>query len=337
MSGSKMSFVSVVFESEVPLLRLQARSMAIYLPHEEVAELVIIDNTRRGLPTIEVQMLLKEYAGLAPNVRFVRPQDICDVPKTIGWRSQQILKLCVASQISTDNYVVLDAKHHFIARASSEFFVTAEGRPRVAAYGFGSHPLRASLENTLVYCHLDPGPHIDRFTTTAPPFVFETKLVLEMIADIERSSGRTFGEEFVDNELTEFFLYSAWLISQGRSLDEVFDLAGTSCQVLWPGSATPSGVVSAIARIVESDWPLFGVHRKALGKLNEHGRVNLADFWVQKFLFESRGEALEFILEFERRLRRESRSKRLREAPIRLRARVRKLAKKAGAVHRGNS
>ena len=140
MMTSRLTFVSVVFESEVALLHLQARSMDLYVPDEWVEQIIIIDNTARGLSGATTHALRSMLGVHAGHLRVLRPDDICQVPRTIGWRSQQVLKLCVAGLITTDSYVVLDAKNHFIAPVARDFFVAPDGRARVAACGFESHP-----------------------------------------------------------------------------------------------------------------------------------------------------------------------------------------------------
>ena len=330
MTTQGLTFVTVVFESEVGLARLQARSMALYLPPSCAEQIIVIDNTARGLAPAVTRALRSDLGVHAASLQVLRPLDICVVPRTIGWRSQQILKLCVAEQVHTDTYVVLDAKNHFIAPVGRDFFVTADGRARVAAYGFRTHPLRSSLERVLTYANVDPGPLIDRFTATVPPFVLNTQTVRSMIADVQTRAGRPFAQEFVDHELTEFFLYSAWVISQGRALEEVFDLVDARCPLIWPGSARLGGAHAAIEQARQSSSPLFGVHRKALDRLDADGRQVLAEFWVERGLFRSAGDAHDFIAAFKSTLRREARTKRVRELPIRLRLVARQALRRAG-------
>src|SRR5262249_23294214 len=156
-------------------------------------------------------------------VRILRGGDICAVPGTIGWTAQQVLKLSVADQLSTEHYVVLDAKNHFIDRAGSSLFVASDGRARATVHGYKNHSLRPMFEHVLAYLGLDPNDYLERFTGTITPFTLDTALVRTMMQDIERSRGRPFADEFVANDLTEFFLYSGWLVANGRSLDQVYE------------------------------------------------------------------------------------------------------------------
>ena len=318
--ASGLTWVSVVFETEVALLELQARSMSRFLPDELVSSILVIDNSGKGMSRSAKESLLSSYGRLAPAVRILVPGDITKVSGATGWRSQQVLKLCVAAKVDTKHYVALDAKNHFVAAPRPGHFVSPEGRPRAHVRGFADHPLKAHLQGVLTYVGLDPAQHVDRFTETAPPFVFDRDLVLELIDDIEQRSGNPFPDEFVEHGLTEFFLYSAWLVSKGRTLDEAFEVHDEFCPVVWPGKADAAGVRRAIENVHRLHAPVFGVHRRALRRLDAEASALLASFWSQVGLFESTDRALAFISEFQRTYARINRAKQLRE--LRYRART---------------
>jgi hypothetical protein len=325
-----LTFVSVVYEAELALQRLQARSMAVQLPTELAGAVLVIDNTAAGLPVDYRRDLLADYGPLAPVVRVLRPADICTLPRAVGWRSQQVLKLAVAEQVGTDQYVVLDAKNHAVAPLRAEYFTAADGRARVTAYGYRDHPLRPALEHVLGYLGLDPAPYVDRFTATVTPFVLDTAAVREMMADLQRRAGREFAREFIARDLTEFFLYAGWRVAQGRSLDEIFDLDQRPCPTVWPKGANPAGVRAAIARAAEQGTPLFAVHRRALAVLDAESRRLLAEFWTGRGLFAATEQAESLMQEFQRSYRTVSRSQRRRELPRRLGALPRKVRRRLG-------
>lgn len=325
MGETRLSFVSVVFEAELALLELQARSMARFVPADLAREIVLIDNTARGLPAAARTRLLEQYGHLAPAVRVLRPDDIARVPGAIGWRTQQVLKLAVAEQLSGDLYVVLDAKNHFVDVLEAADLVGPDGRPRANAYGYRTHPLRPNLEHVLTYLGLDPAPHVDRFTATVTPFVLDTGLVREMIRDVEARAGRPFAQEFVARELTEFFLYAGWILRSGRRLEDVYSLDLERCPTVWPKAATRAGVEEAVATVVERDAPLFAVHRRALATLDPDAVGALAAFWAERGLFPTADAARAFVAEFQRTYRRTARVQRLRELPYRLRSVPRKV------------
>lgn len=333
--GSGLAVVSVVFEAEVGLQRLQARSMARFVPPDLVTEIIVIDNSAAGLTTTDADRLRREYGPHQDQVRILRPSEICRVPGATGWRSQQVLKLQVAEQIAARRYVVLDAKNHFVAPLERSFVEAPDGRARVNVYAYETHPLRPSLEHVLRYLGLDPREHVGRFTATVTPFVLDVDLVRALIADVERRSGRPFAQEFVAKELTEFFLYTAWVLATGRSLEEVFDVHQVFCPVVWPKRADIDGVEAAVRRSQEEGAPVFTVHRRALAHLAPAAVTRLAKFWWGRGLFSDVEEAEEFVADFRRDFDREERAQRRRELPTRIAAVPRKVRRRVvGALRR---
>jgi hypothetical protein len=334
MTTRRLTFVSVVFEAEFLLLQLQARSMATFLPQELVEEILVIDNSARGMPTATKANLLRGYEHLSHVVRVLRPQQICQMPGAIGWRSQQVLKLCVASEISTERYVALDAKNHFVDRVGPELFEAPDGRPRTKVHSYEHHPFLPMLEHVLRYLDLDPAEHVGRFIATVTPFVFDSGIVRSMVQGMECRSRKSFAQEFVANELIEFFLYAGWIIASGRSLEDVYQLDQASWPTIWPGSADRDGVEEAIYLVGERHAAVLSVHRKALSHLDTESSRTLATYWAGRQLFSSVDEAEQFIIDSVRAFERAKFRKRVRELPHRARAVPRRLRRtlRIGAV-----
>lgn len=312
------TFVSLVYEAEYPLLLLQARSMSRFLPEHLVAELLVIDNSARAMPASVREKLLSSYGALAPRVRILRPTEISTVPAATGWRSQQVLKLAVAELVRTDRYVVLDAKNHLVAPAEASYFFASDGRPRLRAYSFASHPLRRDLERVLDYLGLDPAAHVEHFPATVTPFPFDTALVRAMMSDIERRAGRSFAREFVRADLTEFFLYTGWILSSGTPIGTVYELHEDPNPTVWPRGAHTAGVRAAVDAAASGRSPFFTVHRRAFPLLDAAARGQLADFWSDRGLFDSADDAAVFLRRYGRQVARSSRAQRVRELPLKV-------------------
>ncbi|RLE32283.1 MAG: hypothetical protein DRJ61_09920 [Acidobacteria bacterium] len=315
---SGLTFVTVVYEPEYTLLKLQARSMRIFLPEGLVHEIIVIDNSAWGMSKDRLSTLRHEYGHLSDRVRILRPRKICSIPPMVGWRSQQILKLEVAKLIDRDAYVVLDAKNHLIDTLQRDFILAPDGRLRVNVNNFEDHPFRPSLERVLTYLCLDPKAYIHCFPVTVTPFTFDTTTVLEMIQGIEDRSGRRFAEEFVLQDLTEFFLYSGWIISRGRELAELYDFHQIFCPMIWPKAADPESCKNALDKASRRGIPFLSVHRGALPNLEPKSIDLLARFWVDRNLFSSTEDAKHWLAECLREIRRHSRIKGLLSGPYRL-------------------
>ena len=291
-----LTLVTVVFEAELALLQLQARSLARVLDPGVVSRIIVIDNSACGLPGRSRAKILREYGELAPIVEILDSQDVSGMPRATGWNSQQVLKLAVARLIDTDKYLTLDAKNHLIRPTSVEDFVASDGRPFANFHSYEFHPLRPSLERVFRFVGWGHAESLHRFTATATPFCLVTGLVCSLMDDIERTRSEPFATVFIDQRLTEYFLYSSWLLSQGYDLDEIYDPSGIDCPAVWPKGASVAGVRSVLESVADRDPALIAVHRTALARMNREATGQLERFWVERGLFHSFSAAKYFVV-----------------------------------------
>lgn len=291
-----LTLVTVVFDPEVVLLEVQARSFARYLDARGQHDVRVIDNCIGGLRHRRRERLLRQYGPHRARVRFVRLRDIVDTRGVDGWRAQQLGKLLIAADVTTPHYVVLDAKNHLIRPCSTQTFLAGDGRAHGACHPYETHPLRAQLETTLRYLGATPDEvraALLAFPPTAPPFVFDTTLVRSMVGDLEMRSGRTFAQEFERSGLLEFFLYSGWLVLRGPGHGVTWDGTPLPSPTVWPRAATAAGV--ALAAAETQDAAVFGVHRRVLARGDADTCAAVAGLWVGYGLAADRGEALRLI------------------------------------------
>jgi hypothetical protein len=321
VGAEPLTFVSVVYEPEVPLLKLQATSLARYVPAGLLGgtgDILVIDNSVSGMRPATREGLLRCYGPLRDRVTVLRPRDVDPAARTAGWRGQQILKLRIAERVRTARYVVLDAKNHCLAEPAVAGLVTADGRPRVAAYSYRTHPLRPALERVLTYAGLDPDGYLDDFPATVTPFVLDTARVLALIEGVQQRGGGTFAAEFTARELTEFFLYSAWIIASGERLEDAMDLVRGPRPAIWPRHATAEGCAAMIAEARAADTVFFSVHRRALARLDGAATAAVGGFWAERGLFPSPEAAEAFIAGFQAAYRRTDRLQKVRSLPHKL-------------------
>lgn len=299
-----LTFVTVVFEAEMPLLELQARSVSRYLDTASVEEILLLDNSVLGMSGSTRRRLLRDYGALRNRVRVVRTSDLIDPGATGGWRSQQAAKLAIARRVRTPQYVVLDAKNHFTRALSADAFVDAAGRAYGRPHTYASHPLRESLVRTLTYL----GAGDDRvaeavasFPPTATPFIFDTETVRLLMDDVERRSGLPFAAEFERRQLLEFFLYAGWVEVRGPGLPALRNGLSLPSPVVWPKAASVEGVRAAVAEHGESDAAVFAVHRQVLAAADPATVARIAATWRSFGLFPDTRTATAFIRRFRRR------------------------------------
>jgi len=313
-SGS-LSAVTVVFEAEIPLLELQARSVERHVPDGVFDEVMVIDNTRRGLSPRWQQRIRTELGRHAARTTFVTRSDLVEgAPPGAGWRTQQSLKLMAAGRLASDHYVVLDAKNHFIERTTrADFFDASTGLPHGGIHSFERHPLRPQLELVATGLGLDPATAVERFTATAPPVVLDRRVVDELIADVGGGDPDRFPVEFERAGYTEFFLYSAWQIARGATPDDLVSGHALVSPTVWAGACAPNDVRAVLDRAESGDTTTLAVHRRALARLNRESVHDLARFWASHGLFPTSADAERFIRRFRIGYVRSMGMKRLRE------------------------
>lgn len=310
-----LSAVTVVFEAEVPLLELQARSMARHVPEGVFDEVLVVDNTRRGLTRRTRQRIRDESGCHAARVAFASPSELgIGDGSSSGWRRQQSLKLMAARRLAADHYVVFDAKNHFIERTTrADFFDPVSGLPNGGIHSFEQHPLRPQLERVASGLGLDPATAVERFTATVPPVVLDRRVVDELVADVGGGDPDRFPVEFERAGYTEFFLYSAWQVANGAAIDDLVSGRSLVSPTVWAGACAPSDVRAVLARALTGDTTTLAVHRRALARLNRESVRDLAGFWAEHGLFATSADAERFIRRFRIMYVRAMGVKRLRE------------------------
>jgi Family of unknown function (DUF6492) len=297
----KYSFVTVVYEVECDLLALQARSMQRYCPEKMIDSIVVIDNSLHPLPRDKKLRLIAEYGRFAKFVRILRAEEIARIPETNSYTAQQILKLMVATHVQTERYVVLDAKNHFVFSLTPEFLEAPDGRARIHVHSYKNHLMRGCLVNVLSYLGIYSDDCLNTFTICGTPFVMYTDIVRKLIHDISENEHARFETVFVRNKLTEFFLYTGYIMQSGISVKSLYDFHQLFPPSVWPNTADEKGCTLAITRSNESQTPLFGVHRMAIAALGQRQRNLIAGFWFNRGLFETKDAANLFLLTFRRR------------------------------------
>lgn len=314
-STERLSFVSVVFEPETPLQQLQARSFARHLDPGLAAEIVVVDNTTRGLSAPARRRLVESYGDLGDHVVVVRLPELERLRGRHGWRRQQIAKLTVSRLVSTRRYVALDAKNHLVRATKLDDFVDPGGRARGGLHSYASHPLREELLHTLRYLGASEeqlSAAVSSFATTATPFVLETDIAARIVAEIG-GDPETFATQFVRHELLEFFLYSGWLELRGDGFSSRYVELPIQAPMVWPKAADLAGVQQAIARVRDTDAAFFGVHRRSLAAADRAAVEALEGFWCDRGLFATAKQARRMTSAFRRTYRLRMASARLGE------------------------
>jgi hypothetical protein len=290
----KYTLVTVVFEDELPLLQLQAASLRKFIAASMVETIVLIANSHDARFVRRLRECVQWYGHLAPLVVILDLNDFPRLPRTVGWFSQQLLKLLVARHVRTERYVVLDPKTHLIAPLTDAFLEHRDGRANMMDYPYTTHTLRPYLERTLRYLHLDPDQYVQKFPFSAPPFIIYTDVANDLIKSISQASGRTFEEEFINQKLTEFFLYSAWVVKKFGSIEKLYSYSKLYSPTIWEHKVEISQIKEELAHGAGRS-PFINIHRRSIFKMRNSGLEYIAQLWTSAGLFEDQQSAIEFI------------------------------------------
>ncbi len=299
-----LTLVTVVFDAELDLLELQARSLQRYIAEATASEFIIVNNGVRDFSSATQRRLRQAYGPLWHSVRIIRTAELIEARGSGGWRSQQAAKLAIARQILTPYYVVLDAKNHLTRAVDIASFIGPDGRAHGAFHTYEDHPLRPSLESALDYLGASAEQKygsITSFPPTATPFVFDTSLVRAMLDDIERREGIPFIVTFEREKLLEFFLYSGWVMVHGPGISCAMDGQSIPSPTVWPKAANLAGVTATIEEAERDHAFVFAVHRQVLARADAETRELIAQHWVRCGLFSTRRQASALIRRFRRR------------------------------------
>lgn len=329
MDRGRIDVVTVVFREELPLLALQARSIARFFDPDAVARLlVVVNDVHEDATAAAVEALRPLYGPLAGRLEVVRPDGLTSprawgplrraelwyvrhgrgplmrrLPRrdrlasgwrgNPGWSMQQAQKLLVVNAARAPHVLILDAKNFFVEPVGHATFVAADGRARTRRVAV--EPLqRGWVEASFRKLGVDAAAPAEAPPTTTP-VVFETALMHEGVDALEARLG----------PLEVFF--SLW---KGRATEFMLMFAAIDRgQGLWwdrfapglPDSATiyAKGGDRAVLDLLAAGTalPLMGLHRRVLRRIGGEARAALAAFWVGLGLFATVDEARALLSE----------------------------------------
>lgn len=315
-----IDLVTVVFSAELPLLKLQARSVARYVDAAALGSIVVILNDpdearcHRG-----VEALRGEYGHFADRLRIVPPSALLDSPDGFGarlrtawvaggrrrfkapfrrarprvnptgwcgnngWSMQQAFKLLSARACTASHLVLLDAKNHFLQPVCAARFVAADGRARSRTV-LPDAKQREWIEASFTALGL-PAPPLGPVPPTVTPFAIEHSLLVEGAARLTRRLGPL--ECFFAlrrRRATEFMLLYAVLDRGTGDWWRLF-AAGlpASHTVFRPPEAGDPGdaaMLEAVRALRLRPAALAGVHRTRLERLGAETRRELLGLWM---------------------------------------------------------
>ena len=255
-----MDFCTVVFQEEIDVLKLQARSIELYAHDVGVIRVItnddcVVDCAWWGKLSHQVEII--------PRSRF--GSTWCNN----GWVSQQALKILGCTISTNDWTMILDAKT--ILTTPQNVFDT-QGRPQVGMLEIypvfePSRQIINQLFEIDLQQQLGPG---------GVPFFINNAQAGDMITDIESRTDIDFAEWFqAQGRVTEFMLYTGYL--QSKNL--VDSLYNKSICVIKPCNVCHSELAVWDKKFADmKQATTVSVHRNAWSRLNLTQQQQYRDF-----------------------------------------------------------
>lgn len=301
----KLDLVTVMYEPEILLQKVQARSILRHLDRGLIENIFVVINEDDPRKTIEAfkKIVLKEYGELSEKVVILSVADLFhSKSRSSGWKRQQTIKLMVANKISTENYMVLDCKNHFIKPTNKAVFFNLDSK-KILIPKIKNHGSRQSrLEAMCKYFNVDLNLNLDKLMPITTPFVLSKTEVLNMISEIEKKEGRPFPDFFhaAGIEFTEFFLYAAYLYSKPEVFEELYEFGKKTSIILWETQPKTAEELELALETLNESVHVVSLHRKRAQILTDEELLVMADYWTRYQLFDNTKDAKQYILEMKK-------------------------------------
>jgi hypothetical protein len=200
-----IDIVTVVFQEEIPILKVQAESVARYCQNIGIRNIyVVVNDDKDTIHKIDAGW----WGDLANHVLVVPRSAFSTQFIDNGWVSQQALKLLAAAMSHNTWSMVLDAKTVFVRELQLTDLLDCDGRARV-----GTLPVFPVFEPTrLMINELYNIDMKDQLGPGGVPFFFQNDVVRLMIAETTFLAKKSFPIWFqAKGRITEFMLYSGYL------------------------------------------------------------------------------------------------------------------------------
>ncbi len=292
-----LTLVTVAHAGELPLLVLQARSLARNMRGSDVSAIHVYVNDRNEAEVRNrVRAMVPEYGPLADRVRVMGAAEafgaaaspatprgwlyrmVARYPRlqlinrggwngNDGWRVQQAFKLAAGRNVDTAMTVFLDTKNILVRPVTADDFVTPDGRARS---WFLPHEGRTPqwLANSQQALGLRARPGAQEITCFVTPFAIETALLREILAHLEARRGPV--QHFFAfrlNNATEFMLINAYCNAFRGGVRQVFADGLVRSYTVW---GDPALLESVLAEAVAEDAACLGLHRQAVRRMAAH-------------------------------------------------------------------
>jgi hypothetical protein len=211
-----IDLITVVFEKEIPLIEIQARSIELYVDTDIIKNIYVVVNDEDSI----VDQINPEWWGINSNKVKIIPRSKFDVDANVkGWYSQQLYKLLAAESAESCWSMCLDAKTWFVQKLQWDKLFDESNRVK-----FKSFPVIPVFKSAQEF--LEKYYNISMSEVIGPggvPFMFHSETVKSMINETDGSFLKFFFDHVhPPSAITEFMLYSAYVIHKHSNYSSLY-------------------------------------------------------------------------------------------------------------------
>ena len=288
-----LAIVTVVYRDELPMLSLQARSLARFAGALAPSEIIVcVNDVAEAEVTTLVEGMRADWGVMAPTLRVIGGETLLTPGPGSGWRSfwtrwparkkggwrghdgwqvQQAMKLAVARHTTADLLLMLDAKNVLIAPLGREDIVAADGRPRARfsdETGWEMYRRWYPASARLIGAETAVPA---RLLSVETPFCID-RATLCAVVDALEGAGWPVAAPFCRprNRATEFMLIAAWCVREKGSVEAVFAPGLFRSFTVFSGH-DPALALAILQEALDEGGRCIGLHRRQLDWLGpEH-------------------------------------------------------------------
>jgi hypothetical protein len=294
----KLDFVTVTYndEREINLLKLQASSFS-FVDMNIINNIIIIFNDNKNLNEGFKEKFYNEIIHYYPNtliekIKLLFLEDLGLDFEYSNWFTQQLIKLEVSKYVSSDYYVVLDGKNHFMNNITIDYFFNDNNIPYLY-FNCHNEKMLEFYYNSLSYFDVKcPCINNNNFNEyfklqTTTPFLFITEECKNMISYVERKEQTCFKNFFIGSmKFTEFFLYYAYLVFSNKYL--LYEYTSNLHPIVTVGPQDPNthyyNTWDYKQNTLENNKIyVFSLHRQCFNILDNSYKENLLDFYKNTY------------------------------------------------------
>lgn len=295
--NKKVDIVVVFFDQEILLLKLLMISIEKFFPSEMLGKIIVINNSPDAVGgwALFDHLVKPSIVKYSERLVFATQESLAltvDSSAT-GYTLQQAMKLQASSLVSTEEYLIFDAKNHLIRPVTEDDFYTDTGKIRIEDCYHGGY-LKVCLNRSFDFYGL-PQDEDGNAYQTVTPYMMKTEVACEMLAEIESTRGKNIAQIIhEDDKRTEFFLYYAYMVKKGIRDQHYAKSRRAYCTLFARYPEGQEMTTHVISRARNPEVHTFSVHKRRFEQLSEIDISDVVDIWTGSGLL-SQSEGEDFI------------------------------------------